>query len=267
MTNNNPIGILDSGLGGLTVWKEVRELLPHESIVYIADSKNTPYGAKSPDEIFELARKSIEFLLKKQVKVIVTACNSITVSCVHRLRETFPEVTIIGTVPAVKTAAERTKNKRIGILATTRTVESDYQTELINQFASDCKVFKHGTDDLVPLIEKGEMKGESMTQALNSILALFKEEQVDCLVLGCTHFPFLRDQIQEILGSAVTIIDSGKAIARRVKWMLEQKSSFAGNQNQAEYFFYTTGDPKIAKKILDSTIKGRELSDFTAITL
>lgn len=263
--NNNPIGVLDSGLGGLTVWQEIVKLLPHESVVYIADSKNTPYGEKSPDEIFHLAKKNIEFLLKKKAKIIVTACNSITVSCVDRLRETFPEIPIIGTVPAVKPAAAKTQNKRIGILATTRTIESDYQTNLINQFASDCKVFKHGTDELVPLIEKGEMKGEKMTQALNRILPFFKEEGVDCLVLGCTHFPFLRDQIQQILGPNVLLIDSGEAIAKGTQWILEQKKTLAEDTQIPEYSFYTTGDPTIAKKILIGTIA--EEKEFKRISL
>jgi len=265
--NNNPIGILDSGLGGLTVWKEIVELLPHESTVYIADSFNTPYGTKTPEEIFQLSKRSVDFLIEKQAKIIVTACNAISVSCIDLLRDTYPDISIVGTFPAVKTAVKVSKNKRIGILATTRTTTSVYQSELINQFASDCKVFKHGTDAIVPLIEKGEMKGVKMKKILEDVLAQFKVEGIDCLVLGCTHFPFIRDQMQEILGPGVVIVDSGEAIARRVKWLLEQYHRLAEKDRKPEYSFYTTGDKEIAKNTLNITIEGKELPDFLAVNL
>lgn len=256
--NNNPIGVLDSGLGGLTVWKEIVALLPNESTVYIADSKNTPYGTKSPDEIYELAKKSIEFLLSKKAKIIVTACNAITVSCVDQLRATFPDVPIVGTVPAIKPAGERTKNKRIGIISTTRTAASNYQEDLIRRFAADCTIFSYGTDDLVPLIEKGEMKSEQMTTVLKQALAPFIKEHVDCLVLGCTHYPFLIDQMQEILGPRVMIIDSGEAIARRVNSILAEKDMSSGLK-KAEHAFFTTGDADIATNLLQDTMGNKSM--------
>ncbi len=264
--NNKPIGILDSGLGGLTIWHEIVQQLPHESTVYIGDSANTPYGVKSPEEIFELARKCIEFLLTKEVKLIVTACNSITVSCVDQLREAYPAIPIVGTVPAIKPAGEQTKNKRIGILATTRTTTSDYQTELINQFASDCTVLSHGTDGIVPLIERGELASAEMTATLERELAPFQEEGIDTLVLGCTHFPFVKVQMQKILGSSVTILDSSEAIARRVTFLLEQSNSLA-SVPKPEYAFFTTGNAAIAKKILHATIKRSETVVVTEVSL
>lgn len=262
--NNHPIGILDSGLGGLTVWKEIVVLLPHESTVYIGDSKNTPYGAKSAEEIYQLAKRSIEFLLTKKVKVVVAACNAITVSCIHRLRQAYPNLAIIGTVPAIKPAAEKTKNKRIGILATTRTVESEYQTQLINQFALNCTVFKHGTDELVPLIEKGKMHSREMVDVLTKELGVFQKADIDTLVLGCTHFPLLKEQMQKILGPQVTLIDSGEAIARRVKFLLEGKNSLADSKSPT-HAFYTTGGVVIANTLLDDIITGDE--EFQKVNL
>lgn len=261
---NNPIGILDSGLGGLTVWKEIVRLLPHESTVYIADSQNAPYGAKSEEDIYHLSKKLIEFLLTKNVKLIVIACNTITVSSLDKLRNDYPDIPIVGTVPVVKTAVERTKNNRIGILSTTRTATSTYQQNLINEFAGECKVFVHGTDELVPLIEKGEMEGERITLALKKVLAEFQKEQVDTIALGCTHFPFLREEMQKILGPNVTLLDSGGAIARQVKRVLEHNQALTKQQNST-YAFFTTGDPVIAKNLLAGTIA--EEKEFQKISL
>ncbi len=262
--NNNPIGILDSGLGGLTIWKEVASLLPQESTVYIADSKNTPYGEKSEDAIYNLSKKLIELLLTKQVKLIVIGCNTITVASLDKLRKDFPQIPIVGTVPVVKTAAERTKNNRIGILSTTHTAESQYQKELIQKFANHCVVFNHGTDTLVPFVERGELEGEDVTNELISVLLKFQQEHVDTIALGCTHFPFLREKMQHILGPTVTILDSGPAIARQVKRVLENNNAVAVEQ-QPEYSFYTTGDPVIAKKLLVGTIAGEK--EFQKISL
>src|SRR6266480_7134956 len=142
--NNNPIGILDSGVGGLTVLQALVHELPHESAIYNGDSHNTPYGAKSEEEIYRLSKRLIEFLLKKEVKLIVIACNTITVTCLDKLRSEYPNVPIVGTVPVIKTAAEVSKNKRIGILSTTRTAQSTYQKRLIEEFANGCTVFNHG---------------------------------------------------------------------------------------------------------------------------
>jgi len=251
--NNNPIGILDSGLGGLTVLKEIGVQLPNESTVYIGDSQNAPYGSKTKEEIYQLAKRLVEFLLENQVKLIVVACNTITVSCISALRDAYPTIPIVGTVPVIKTAGTLTKNRRIGILSTTRTATSAYQKQLIEQFASDCQVISHGTDLLVPLIEKGETKSEKMIHVLERELAIFQKGNVDVLVLGSTHFPFLRDQIQEMLGPKVSVIDSGTAIARRVKWILEN-NNIVTTRPAPEYLFYTTGNTEIAKKLLAGTI-------------
>lgn len=264
--NNNPIGILDSGLGGLTVWKEVVKLLPHESIMYIGDSLNTPYGAKSEEDIYRLSKKIVDFLLSKHVKLIVIACNTITVSCLDKLRDDYPDIPIVGTVPVVKTAVERTKNNRIGILSTTRTATSTYQRNLINEFAGGCDVFVHGTDELVPMIEKGEVEGERINLVLKKVLTQFQKEQVGTIALGCTHFPFLKQQMQEILGPEVTILDSGAAIARQVKRVLENNNALT-EQKHPTYEFYTTGNPAIAKKLLASKIIEQENAEFSEVNL
>lgn len=254
---NKPIGILDSGLGGLTIWKEIVALLPHESTIYIADSQYAPYGMLSSEEIYKLSKRLIDFLIAKEAKVIVIACNTITVSCLDRLRTDYPGMAIIGTVPVVKTAAEVTQNNRIGVLSTTYTANSSYQKNLIEKFAGNCLFFNHGTDALVSFVERGELSGDKLEQTLSEVLLQFKQEKIDTLALGCTHFPFLRKQMQKILGEKVTILDSGPAIARQVKRVLENKKSETKTESHT-YSFFTTGNTQVAKKLLAGTIANRE---------
>lgn len=238
MFKNKPIGVLDSGVGGLTVWKEIVRELPNESTIYIADSRNVPYGTKTTKEIHKLARKLVQFLLKKDVKLIIIACNTVTVTSLYKLRKEFPKIPIVGTVPVVKTAAEKTKIGKIGILSTVRTAESRYQRDLIKKFAQNLEVLNVGTDKLVPLIEKREDVGS----VLSKIIEPFSE--VDVLVLGCTHFPLIKDKIQKILGSKVLILDSGAAIARQVKRVLVH-NKLLSNSKKAKNYFYTTGNEKL----------------------
>lgn len=237
---NFPIGILDSGVGGLTIWREIVKELPNESTIYVGDNANCPYGSRSEQEIYKLARRLVKFLLKHNCKLIVVACNTITVSCLDKLRADFPDVPIVGTVPVIKTASERSKNKKIGILSTVRTAESRYQKNLIERFAGECKVINVGTDKLVPLIERGKINS-SIIRIIEQELKAFIESEVDVLALGCSHFPFLKEQMHKILGSNVTILDSGAAIARQVRRILES-NDILSEKKLATHELFTTGD-------------------------
>lgn len=247
--DTRPIGILDSGVGGLTVWKEIISLLPNESTVYIGDSKHAPYGDRTPEEIYQLASKLIRFLQKKHVKLIVIACNVITTTCIDRLRSEFKDIPLIGTVPVVKKAAQVTKKKRIGILSTNGTASSHYQKHLIDQFASNVFVINRGTNKLVPLVEKGEFTGEKVQAALKRDLEPFMKEHVDVIALGCTHFPFLRSQMQDILGKRVLLLDSGGAVARQVERILT-KNKHLTSKKKAVHQTFTTGKKEILEAIL-----------------
>lgn len=282
--NNQPIGILDSGVGGLSVWKEVVKKLPYESTIYLADSKNCPYGVKSKKEIYRLSKRLIEFLLGQKVKLVVIACNTITVTCLNKLRNDFPQIPIIGIVPVVKTAAKKTKNGRIGILSTTQTAKSKYQKDLIKKFCKGLKVLNLGTDKLVSLIETDDaevisknfrvhregklglnnLKSEgarlhsenfvafpshlTFNKILKREIKPFIEFKIDVLALGCSHFPFLRKAIQRILGKKVKILDSGGAVARQVERVLKNNSSFSLSKKPS-FLFYTTGDIKQFKTV------------------
>lgn len=246
-----PVGILDSGIGGLTIAKEVIKLLPDESIVYVGDSANTPYGAKTADEICQRADVLVRFLLEKEAKVIVIACNTITVNCIENIRKTYPTIPIIGTVPVIKTAATVSKNKRIGILSTSKTAESAYQKKLIQEHAKDFTVFEHGTDKLVPLIEKGITEGVALDNVLHTVLDTFKKEKVDTIALGCTHFPFIKDSIQKQVGNDVRLLDPSAPVARHVKRILENINMIHTSKD-SEYTFYTTGVKAIMQQIVQS---------------
>lgn len=252
--NNRAIGILDSGVGGLSIWSRIIKELPHESTIYLADSKNVPYGDKTEKEIYSLAKTMIEFLLEKRVKLIVVACNTITVSCIDQLRKDFSQIHIIGIVPVVKTACERTKNKKIGILSTKKTSESQYQKDLIAKFANGCKVVSIGTSNLVPFVERGEIDGKEVKKVLRSDLKEFIEKGVDAIALGCSHFPFLKKAMQEIMGENVLILDSSSAVARQTRKVLENNNILS--DGNSFYEFYTTGDASqfetVVKKLTEN---------------
>lgn len=247
--NNQAIGILDSGVGGLTIWKEIVSQLPYEPTIYIGDSKNCPYGNRSAEEIYQLARRLVEFLIQKQCKLIVVACNTITVSCLEKLRQEFRAIPIVGTVPVVKTASEMSRSKRIAIFSTSATEKSQYQRDLINRFARECEVITVGTDKLVPLIEQGKLKGEEVQKVLREELQEIVNGHIDVLALGCSHFPLVRKEIQKIVGERVKVLDSAGAIARQVERVLRNRMSLF-DQKQSIHEFYTTGDSQLFSKIL-----------------
>lgn len=247
--DKRPIGVLDSGVGGLTVWHEIQKLLPQESTLYIGDSKHAPYGDRTPDEIFQLARRLIRYLLKKDAKLIIIACNVITTTSLDRVRSEFKGVPLIGTVPVVKKAAEKTRKKKIGILSTNGTARSLYQKHLIEQFARGVEVVNVGNNTLVPLIEQGELEGLQLKGILKRSLAPFLEKNVDVVALGCTHFPFLRKSIQEILGKDILLLDSGAAIARQVERILV-KNKMKTNGKYPVHSVFTTGEKEIVESIM-----------------
>lgn len=244
-----PIGILDSGVGGLTIWKDIVTRLPQESTLYLGDSKNCPYGTKTEEEIWRLTQKLVEKLLEQHVSLIVIACNTISVTALEKLRELHPAIPFIGTVPAIKAAVAESRTKRIGVLSTPRTAESAYQKKLLQEFAADCEVLNRGTDKLVPLVEAGELKGAHVTKILREVLQPFIDARVDTLVLGCTHFPFLKSEMQKILGEEVVILDSGASIARQVGRILEEKG---GSDPSGQHQFSTSGDPAQMDRILEA---------------
>ncbi|MGA2968077.1 MAG: glutamate racemase [Candidatus Levyibacteriota bacterium] len=251
---NNPIGIIDSGVGGLSITSKLIEKLPNESFIYLADSKNCPYGNKSAKQIYDLTKKMVDFLLWKDIKLLIVACNTITVTSIEKLRKNYPKLPIIGIVPVIKTAVEKTKNNKIGIFSTTVTADSQYQRSLIDKFAKGYKVVNIGSGDLVPLIEKLDF--EAIDKVLKQELAIFKTAKIDVLVLGCSHFPLIQAQIQKELAN-VLILDSAIAVSHQVGRILEHNNIVSSSANPS-YTFYTTGDLKSMSHFVNKlTTKGK----------
>ncbi len=236
-----PIGILDSGSGGLSIWREIVLLLPNESTVYVGDHGNMPYSDKTTDFIQKRVKKIIKFLLSKRAKCIIIACNTATVAGIETYRRAFPDVPIVGVVPVIKTAVTISKTRHIAVFSTDYTAGSAYQRDLIQKFAKNCVVESIGSTHLVSLIEKGNLSSPDISRKLTSKLSMLKHSDVDVLALGCTHFPFVRDQIRAIVGEDIEILDSGGAVARQLKRILIGESIEASG-NTPIYEFYTTGD-------------------------
>jgi len=244
--NNAPIGIFDSGSGGLSVYQSVAALLPKESIVYLGDHAYLPYGDKSTDFIKKRVVECIKFLISRQAKLIIIACNTATVAGIDYFRIKFPEVPIVGVVPVVKTAAALSKTKHFVVLSTRFTANSHYQKELIKKWAPDCTVSNIGSSRLVFLIEKGSLDVPEIKHELKIIFHRIKDFPFDVVALGCTHYPFVRSVIRAIVGDEVKIIDSGAAVARQVQRILIHRNDLSGSF-RANVQFVTTGDgPTVA---------------------
>ena len=248
--SHNPIGIFDSGLGGLTIYNEIHKLLPHENTIYLADSKNAPYGGKSKQQIIDISVKNTEFLLGNDCKLIVVACNTASTNAVKYLREHY-DVPIIRVQPAIKPAALNSKTKVVGMLATKGTLESELLFETAQRFARGVKVVEQVGEGLVSLIEEGRMESPEMTGLLKKYVEPMLDQNIDQLVLGCTHYPFLTEQIRAITGESVQIVDSGEAIARQTRVILEQEGLLNENQQEGKRVFYSNKNVQVLQNMLD----------------
>jgi glutamate racemase len=246
--STNPIGLFDSGIGGTSIWKEIHALLPQENSIYLADSKNAPYGQRPKEEIIELSAKNTRFLLDNGAKIIVVACNTATTNAIIELREMF-DAPFIGIEPAIKPAAIHTKTGNIGILATKGTLSSALFSKTAAGF-KDVKIIEQVGYNLVSLIENGKLGSPEIKALLEEYLHPMIQANIDHLVLGCSHYPYLIPQIQEILPQGIKIIDSGQAVARQTKSILEQNRLLNPSQEKSTQTFYTNAQPQVLQNIL-----------------
>ncbi|PJA91041.1 MAG: glutamate racemase [Candidatus Levybacteria bacterium CG_4_9_14_3_um_filter_35_16] len=250
--NNQPIGVFDSGVGGLSVLRELKKLLPNETYIFVADQKNVPYGGKTKDQLIQFSDSIVDFLVtKKKVKAVVIACNTSTVYSIGFLRSKY-KIPIIGTVPVIKTIANLTKSGKTAVFSTPATAKSQYLSDLIKKFADGIIVYKVSGTGLEDLVEEGNLKSPKINKILHKSLIPLKEKGVDSIALGCTHYPFLRDQIEAMMGSKVGIVDSGSAVARHTREVLT-KENLLGNLSSEDYF-YTTGNRVKFKKALKNLL-------------
>lgn len=253
---NKPIGILDSGFGGLSIFQTITGLLPHESTVYIGDHAYIPYSKKTAKVIQNRVVKLITFLIGKQAKLIVIACNTATVAGIDVYRKKFPNIPIIGVVPVVKSASAASKRKSFAVLSTVFTAKSSYQKKLLNTYAKGHTVYNLGSHKLVDFVEKGILDGKAVNAAIQKSLTKNIVSEIDVLALGCTHYPFLGGSIRAIVGSNVQVLDSGGAVARHVNKILEQNKMHAKGKVVNEFF--TTGKTKQYSRVA-STLLGKEV--------
>jgi glutamate racemase len=251
MANNNPIGIFDSGVGGISIWKEIHELLPNESTIYLADSINAPYGQKCKQEIIDLCFKNTELLIKKNCKLIVVACNTATTNAIKQLRAKY-EIPFIGIEPAIKPAAINSKTKSIGILATKGTLSSELFHDTTELYSDNIKITEQVGVGLVELIESGNIDSPEMTSLLNKYLTAMISYNIDYLVLGCSHYPFLIPKIKKMIPNNISIIDSGKAVAKQVQNILDKQKCLSENNNNTLNIFHTNKNSDVLNQILNN---------------
>ncbi|GAA4268532.1 glutamate racemase [Hyunsoonleella aestuarii] len=258
--SKQPIGIFDSGVGGTSIWKAINTLLPNESTIYLADSANAPYGPKGKENIIDLSIKNTDLLINKGCKIIVVACNTATTNAIDYLRNNY-NIPFIGIEPAIKPAALQTKTYAVGILATKGTLSSALFSKTSNLFASNITIVEQVGDGIVELIESGQLYSPEMKSLLNIYLEPMINENIDFLVLGCTHYPFLIPILLELLPNHVKIIDSGEAVARQTKVILESHEIFNTSSLKGKSEFYTNGNPEIIKSLLNNSLNVKYL-DF-----
>lgn len=237
-----PIGVFDSGVGGLSVLRAIRAELPAEHVLYVADQAHVPYGSRPLEEVRAFAFGITRFLLEQGAKLIVVACNTASAAALHALREAFPNIPFVGMEPAVKPAAEQTRSGIVGVLATPATFQGALYASVVERFAEGVKLLPHTCPGLVTQIEAGNLDGIETRAILESALNPMLEQGADTIVLGCTHYPFVMPLIQEIAGESVRVIDPSPAVARQVRRLLEAHNLLREGMGSASLRFFTSGD-------------------------
>ncbi len=252
--DNRPIGVFDSGVGGLSIWRAIRKLLPQESLIFLADSGHVPYGEKSTAELKNLTARITRFLLDRDAKMIVVACNTATVHAIAHLRNAFPDVPFVGVVPVVKTLSRHTRTGTIAVLSTPATSTSPYLAGLIEEFAPDMNVVNVGCDGLEDMVENGRVGTRATTALLERHLEPVRSSDADVVGLGCTHYPFLRNRIKNMLGPGVRLYDPSRPVARRVREVLRERDEFVTNPDP-KFEFYTTGDVEMFGRVASRLLR------------
>lgn len=266
--NNRPIGIFDSGIGGLTVAREIFHCLPAEKIIYFGDTARLPYGTKSQQVITHFTRQIIKFLLEREVKLIVVACNTASALALPALTKRHSPVPLIGVIePGVTAALQKTKNGKIGIIGTEGTIRSKaYEKMILDNGARKIKVFSQACPLFVPLVEEGWLDKEITSLVAQEYLSRFKKNGIDTLILGCTHYPLLKRTIDKILGKEVKLIDSGRETAWSVKKFLEENNLFSSSRKIGRHVFYVTDAPEKFKKVGEKFL-GEKIKEVNKVEL
>jgi glutamate racemase len=241
--DERPIGLLDSGLGGLSILREIRRLLPGEDVVFFADQAHVPYGPRTLDQVRAFSLGIARFLLEQNAKAIVVACNTASAAALHTLRDSLPDTPFIGMEPAVKPAAETTRTRVVGVLATPATFQGELFASVVERFAGGVRVVQQTLPGLVERIEAGDLDGRRTLEILQKAIAPLVAQGVDTLVLACTHYPFVIPQISAVAGPGVRVIDPAPAVARQAERVLAAASLAAPPGRSGRITFVSSGDP------------------------
>lgn len=251
---SSPIGIFDSGVGGLSVLRAIREQMLEESIIYFGDQGHIPYGPRPMEQIRNFSEAITSFLLEQDAKIIVVACNTASAAALQYLRERFPAIAFVGMEPAVKPAAEHTQTGKVGVLATPATFQGALYASVVERFANGVQLFQNTCPGLVQEIEKGNLKGEETRRILNEALLPMLEQNIDTVVLGCTHYPFVIPLIEQIVEKNVRVIDPAPAVAKQVRRVLDAKGLKKESQSPGDVLFYSSGEPEELRSLLPSLL-------------
>ena len=252
------IGVFDSGVGGLSVWREITRQLPGHATVYVADQAHVPYGARPLEEVRRFSERITRFLLEEGADVIVVACNTASAAALHHLRERFPDAPFVGMEPAVKPAAQNTNTGVVGVIATPATFQGELFASLLNRFAEGVEVLTQVCPGLVDAIEAGGVSTPETREILQACLQPLLEAGIDQLVLGCTHFPFVQPLIEEMVGEKVEVVDPAPAVARQTGRVLAQHGLEDTQEHPGGHIFYTTSNPASLTAQLAQLIGVRE---------
>jgi glutamate racemase len=260
MNNNSdlrPVGIFDSGVGGLSVLRAIRQQLPNEAVLYFGDQGHVPYGTRTLEEVLGFSEAITRFLLVLGAKLIVVACNTASAAALHSLRQIFPDISFVGMEPAVKPGAENTRTGVVGVLATPATFQGVLYASVVERFASNVILLQNTCPGLVQQIELGKLRGSETRAILESALRPMLDQGIDTIVLGCTHYPFVIPLIQEIVGLDVRVIDPAPAVARQVARLLDSAVSRALSPKSEALQFFTSGEATrfgaLLPRLLDET--------------
>lgn len=265
--NDKPIGVFDSGIGGLTVAREIMLQLPQESIVYFGDTARVPYGSKSPEAVTQFAFEGLNFLLSQDVKMVVVACNTVSATCLPELQKSS-KVPVVGVInPGARAATGTTRNKVVGVIGTERTIKSHAYEEAIHRIDKDIQIFSRACPLFVPLVEEGWLENEAALYTARTYLEPLIVEGIDTLVLACTHYPLLKHTLKKVVGDEIRLVDSAYETAKEVARILDEKGLKTDGKNQVIYSYFVSDNPEkfvdVGEHFLKRRIMCREINLFT----
>ena len=255
-----PIGVFDSGVGGISVLRELVALMPNENFIFYGDSKNAPYGTKTLEEVRKLTLADAEYLRSRNVKALVVACNTATSAAIHILREKYQkEIPVIGIEPALKPAVSVKENSRVLVMATPMTLREKKFHNLMQKFQDQAEIISLPCPGLVEFVERGELSGEALERFLKNLFAPYQERKVDAVVLGCTHYPLVRKTIQKVLGSGVAVFDGGAGTARETLHKLKEYSLVSDAVTPGTVQFYNSTEDQAMIELSKYLLEQRKM--------